>query len=324
MCILIACLVASCGVDAGPEPVSGALRFSELDAGYYHTCGLATSGRVYCWGNNGFGTLGDGTRTGRAAPAEVADGLTNSALDAGAGHNCALARNGVAECWGQNDEGQVGDGSFTARAEPVPVTGGRVFTQVSAGHAHSCGLTSGGVAFCWGDDSRGQLGAGAESPGKSAIPLRVQGDQPFARISAGYYQTCALTVAGEAWCWGLNSSGQNGDGTSLDRNVPVRARSDRLFTALSPGDRFVCGSSDGAGICWGGAIRGWPASGATRALSTELRLERIAAGAQHVCAISRAGYAYCIGANYDGQLGDGTHSDRAALMPVIAPGNAVP
>lgn len=363
--LLLTVAAVACG--EGPSPVDpgvpGALRFSEISAGYYHTCALTTDERVYCWGNNGFGTLGDGTRVGRAKPTRIFGTNTYSAVDAGAGHNCALRPNGAAECWGQNDEGQAGDGTFTARDRPVTVGGGHVFTQISAGHAHSCGLIANGSAYCWGDNSRGQLGAGLEALTKSAVPLKVQTSLAFTRVIAGYYQSCALTAAGEAYCWGLNSGGQNGDGTTLDSPVPVRAHSGFTFSALSPGDRFVCGVSagrtecwgqnrhgevrnnepasaiaassgestvpgadsyacgirpDSTGACWGGVVRGWPLSG-LRPLDVNLKLTMIAAGSQHICALTQAGYAYCIGANYDGQLGDGTHTDRADMTPVVSP-----
>jgi alpha-tubulin suppressor-like RCC1 family protein len=365
LCIMLACAAAACADGSGPsEPVvPGALRFSDISAGYYHSCGLATSGRVYCWGNNGFGTLGDGTRTSRTKPTRIFGTASYTAVDAGAGHNCALSVDGVAECWGQNDEGQVGDGTFTARDRPVAVSGGRTFTQISAGHAHSCGLLANGAAYCWGDNSRGQLGGGLEALSKSSVPVRVQTTVVFAKVIAGYYQSCGLTASGEAYCWGLNSAGQNGDGTTLDSAVPVRARSGMTFTALAPGDRFVCGVSggvsqcwgenkhdevrngealasvfaaagestvpgtdsyacgiraDGSALCWGGRIRGWPATG-LRVLDANLRFTTIAAGAQHVCALTQAGYAHCIGANYDGQLGDDTHTDRATLTAVVSP-----
>lgn len=360
---IIALLAACSGDDGTSEPtVPGAIRFSDLDAGYYHSCGLGVDRRIYCWGTNDFGTLGDGTRVTRTTPTEVAGGLAYTTLDAGAGHNCALTAGGVAQCWGQNDEGQVGDGGFGLRTQPVAVAGNHAFVAISAGHAHSCGLLANGSAYCWGDNTRGQLGAGVESPTKSATPLRVLGAPPLASISAGYYQTCGLTAAGEAYCWGLNSSGQNGDGTTTDAFTAVRARTGQTFTAIAPGDRFVCGISnnrtvcwgqdrhgerrdgeaasfvatsagestipgvdsyacgvrpDGSAICWGGTIRALRASAAAPQLLHEtLRFQILAAGSQHVCGLSRGGYAYCGGANYAAQLGDGTHTDRAALVPV--------
>jgi alpha-tubulin suppressor-like RCC1 family protein len=362
-------LIAACsGSDPAGPPVSGALRFTLLAAGYTHSCGLGRSRIVYCWGGNAVGTLGDGTRVDRARPGAVAGNQTFRALDAGAAHNCALDGAGAAWCWGQNDEGQLGEGSFNVRAQPTAVTGAHGFAQISAGHAHTCALTPAGTAYCWGDDSQGQLGDGdGGTAPKSPVPVRVLSDQSFVHIEAGYYQTCALTTAGAAYCWGLGSSGQNGDGSTESRTLPVPVSGGYTFSELAAGDRFVCGVAGGgvrcwgalsddsvpslmpdfpplhalAGAmgastipgasayacalrangtpwCWGGAVRALRSPGA-EPLTPAVSASSLTAGAQHVCLLSSAGYAYCGGANYAGQLGDGTHSDRAELIPVMGP-----
>jgi alpha-tubulin suppressor-like RCC1 family protein len=364
---------------AGPTPPASALRYAHLSAGYYHTCGLTVSGTIYCWGGNAFGTLGDGSLVDRVLPTQVAGGRAFDELDAGAGHNCALTAAGAAWCWGQNDEGQAGDGTFAVRSEPVAVVGGHVFRSVSAGHAHSCGLTGDGTAWCWGDDSQGQLGDGPSSADKSAVPVRVQFDQPFSSIYASYYQTCAMTSMATAYCWGQNVAGQNGDGSTTTRHVPVAVAGAHSFTSFAPGDRFVCGVSsddiwcwglnrhgelgagspdtsrvpfrledapslhavftsmgpstvpsaeaygcgldlDGRVSCWGGAVRGIRSRGGFSRLDDRVRAMNVTTGAQHVCALSRDGYAYCGGANYAGQLGDGTRTDRSFLTAVTGPG----
>jgi alpha-tubulin suppressor-like RCC1 family protein len=243
-------------------------------------------------------------------------------------------------------------------------------------------VTSDGIAFCWGDDSSGQLGDGG--PGaqqRSAVPVAVSGGLRFAVLQAGYYQTCGLTVSGVAYCWGQNDSGQNGDGTTLNRHVPFLVAMEGSMTVVSPGDRFVCGlggsatycwganrsgelgtgapsgsavpvplagaptfasvvtsigastvptaeaygcglASGGAGVCWGGMIRGMRNGAATgfAPLGDGIRFQSLAPGSEHVCGLSREGYAYCAGGNYSGQLGDGTFEDRATAVPVEGPG----
>ncbi|HSJ09418.1 MAG TPA: hypothetical protein VK928_05870, partial [Longimicrobiales bacterium] len=164
---------------------------------------------------------------------------------------CGLGSGGGASCWGHNDEGQLGDGTFTTRDRPVAVSGGIVFTAVSAGHAHSCGLTADGSAYCWGDDSRGQLGDGAGGATRSTRPVRVLGERAFARVVAGYYASCALGTDGAAWCWGRNDEGQLGDGTTEQRDEPVRVSGSVPFTALDVGDRFACALRSGQAWCWG-------------------------------------------------------------------------
>jgi alpha-tubulin suppressor-like RCC1 family protein len=365
--LLLAVLAGCSGEGPTGPPVSGALRLAGISAGYAHTCALATDGRAWCWGGNDAGSLGDGTRTARAHPTAVQGGHRFGALDVGAAHGCALTTLRAAWCWGQNDEGQLGDGTFLQRTAPVAVLGGQAFAHISAGHAHTCALTASGAAWCWGDDSQGQLGDGESAgPTKSAEPVRVLATATFAAIEAGYYQTCAIDDAGGAWCWGLGSSGQNGDGTHEARHTPVRLSGTAAFATLTAGDRFVCGASGAAAwcwgvlggdvptvmsgfpalhglagsigastipgaeayacgirpddrlFCWGGAVRALRATGAAP-LEERLPVGTVTAGAQHVCVVTRAGYGYCGGRNYAGQLGDGTHTDRAGFVPVVGP-----
>ena len=349
--VLAASVLTACADNGpvGPQPPAGALKFKDIGAGYYHTCGLTTQGITYCWGHNVLGTLGDGTREQRTLPTRVFGGPTFVDIDVGAGHTCGLSEAGEAWCWGQNDEGQVGDGTFIPRDRPVKVTGNLIFKSVTAGHAHSCGVIADGTAYCWGDDSRGQLGDSAT--GKSARPVKVQSNEPFKVVIAGYYQTCGLTTTNRAFCWGLNDNGQFDSKT---------------YQSISAGDRFGCGISSGVvtcwganrngelaapasltsvyaargastvggaepygcginsemhAVCWGGAIRALRTAGPGNAIDDRIVFTQLAVGSQHMCGLSASGYAYCGGANYNGQLGIGTLVDSPTLQPVNGPLN---
>ena len=247
--LLGAVMLVACS-DSGTEPRTGR-AYSAITTGYFHTCALDLNGAAWCWGNNDFGTLGDGTRTHRSVPTRVAGSNAFTELDAGAAHNCVIAAGGIARCWGHNDEGQLGDGTFTDRTGLADVSGAITFAHVSAGHAHSCGATAGGAAFCWGDDTRGQLGNDEEGATRSNTPVRVIFNGSFDRVYAGYYQSCALTPQGEAYCWGGGESGQNGDSTRNTSHLPVRVATSRRFQSLAAGDRFICGVSSGEVWCWG-------------------------------------------------------------------------
>lgn len=373
--LLAACLLVwGCAGDddpSGPEPPAGSLRFAGIDAGYYHTCALTTTGGAYCWGGNTFGTLGDATLVTRDLPTPVANAPAFTQLDAGAGHNCAVTSAGLAYCWGHNDEGQVGDGTFLQRNFPARVQTSQLLRAVSAGHAHSCGIAADSTAWCWGDDSRGQLGNGSDGGPRSALPVRVTHTLPWRAIYAGYYQTCGIDRSGSAYCWGANAAGQAGNGTTGDLAAPGAPVQGGPYQQLAPGDRFVCGvrsgrvdcwgaigsgsstpvqvtglasvatiaassgastvpstesyacavRADGTTSCWGGAVRTLrPAGPLPTPLATGVRFTAVAAGAQHVCALDRAGYAWCGGANYSGQLGSGTRLDGATMSPVASNG----
>ena len=122
-----------------PSPVTGAPAFVSMTAGPgRHTCGLTGAGAAYCWGENSFGALGDGSTGDRAAPVAVSGGLAFQQVTAGGfiGHTCGLISGGTAYCWGENSVGQVGDNSTNDRLVPSAVSGGLSFTILDAGFRH--------------------------------------------------------------------------------------------------------------------------------------------------------------------------------------------
>ena len=161
-----------------PEPtkVGGGLTFTAVTAGLgRHTCGLTTTGGAYCWGENAFGALGDGSFQRSAVPVLVRGGLVLAQVVAGGfiGHTCGLTASGTAHCWGENEVGQIGDGSTVDRVEPSAVTGGLSFTSLDAGSRHTCGRATKGGVYCWGSGGAGQLGI--NSTNMTAVPTKVAG-----------------------------------------------------------------------------------------------------------------------------------------------------
>ncbi|HWB39932.1 MAG TPA: hypothetical protein VG500_01670 [Gemmatimonadales bacterium] len=235
-----------------PTLVAGGHRFRSVAAGSFHSCGVTyPDNLVYCWGDNAFGKLGEGTTTERHVPTATLLGLRFHRVSAGWDHNCGVTTDDLAYCWGRNREGQVGDGSsINRRQRPVPVAGGRAFRQVDAGLDYTCGVTTDGQAFCWGDGTWGQLGAGGT--GSSRAPQAVAGGLHFDRISAGSFHVCAETRENRAYCWGHNVFGSVGDGTDTQRARPVEVAGGRAFGQVSAGSFFTCGvaTSDRA-FCWG-------------------------------------------------------------------------
>jgi alpha-tubulin suppressor-like RCC1 family protein len=159
--------------------VAGGFIFDSITAGYKHTCALDGAGVAYCWGDNGFGQLGNGTTTTSVSPLPVAGGLTFTTISAGFYHTCGLTTGGAAYCWGRNTPnelqesvgGQLGDGTTVSRTSPAPVSGGLTFRSISASEVTTCGVTTAGVAYCWGDNEYGQLGTGDVT--SSQVPIRV-------------------------------------------------------------------------------------------------------------------------------------------------------
>ena len=260
-------------------------------------------------------------------------GVTFASLMSGAGYNCALTSAGAAYCWGSNIQGKLGDGTTIQRTAPVAVSmpAGVTFASLSAGWEHTCALTVAGVAYCWGDNYTGQLGNGSFTDSNTPVKINSPAGVTWASLSVGRYHTCALTRVGVAYCWGDNRLGQLGDGTRLERYnkmVQVKVPNGFTFASLSAGYQHTCAlTRAGAAYCWGYNGNGLLGSG-TSALGTQpLEVKRptgvtfasISADAEHTCALTSAGAAYCWGWNREGQLGDNTTTDRITSVAVSMP-----
>jgi alpha-tubulin suppressor-like RCC1 family protein len=216
-----------------------------VSAGLDQTCVLNAVGGVVCWGASG-------------GPAEVSGlGSGMKAISSGWHHTCALTMAGGVKCWGSNQYGQLGNGSTVDSQDPVDVSGlGFGVQMISAGAGHTCAITAVGAVLCWGRNQSGELGDG--STNDSAIPVQVSGLGAGARaVSAGgddsAGHSCALTVSGAVVCWGSNSAGQLGDGTTTNSAVPVQVQGQTVgLRSVAAGGRHSCAlTATGGTVCWG-------------------------------------------------------------------------
>jgi alpha-tubulin suppressor-like RCC1 family protein len=285
------------------------LSYETVSASDQHTCALRQDGLVECRGYNGNGALGVGTvvtPTSQVTTVPVTSLVPPPPLFAqvvsGLNHNCALADlsagplYGVPFCWGLNSRGQLGRDTATvlgsAFATQIDTSLIVPFTRYDdkslvAGANHTCGLIA-GAAFCWGADNFGQLGrGGATAPGPNTRfhnPQPVAGGLVFKKLFAGDYHTCGITTADQAFCWGLNSSGQLGIGSVANANAPtaVDVPTGTTWRSLALGEEHACGIANATG-----------SGGST---------------------IAGAGILFCWGDNEFGQLGLGTAGANAAAV----------
>lgn len=296
-----------------------------IAAGGGHSCALDNAGSVWCWGDNVYGQLGNGTRTDSPVPVAVAR-LSGPAAAVGTGefHSCALMAGGGVECWGWNDEAQLGDVTGVMHMAAVPVAGSREATALAVGARHNCTINPTGQVQCWGGNWEGQIGDGSGL--RRYVPATVSGPSiQVTAVAAGNTHTCALAQDGSVACWGGNSNGQLGDGTTINRLAPVRSEKwAGPAIALTAGGGHTCGLlTDGAVQCLGGNWMGQLGDGTTVDRTTPLTVIGLApdvvaitAGEAHTCALISAGRLQCWGNNNAGQLGDGTTSNRVAPVDV--------
>ena len=288
----------------------------KIVGGLSHSCALS-NGKVYCWGRNNAGQLGDNTTTNRLTPVAVYVGTSGSPgalygkyvtdISAGGGHTCAIAGS-RAYCWGGNGSGRLGNGpnngvggvnsSTTDQPAPVAVTTtsgamlAKQVTAISAGGYHTCAIAD-NQGYCWGRSGEGQIG--------NSTPANPNQGQP---ASDAYSQTTPAAI--------------NGGSSSL--------------TSISAGTGHTCAVASGIAYCWGGfsnTCGGVVIGNNTAGCSTNVNtpnpvntasglankiVTSITAGASQSCAIAN-GAAYCWGSNLAGELGTGNAS--ASLVPAV-------
>jgi len=233
-------------------------------------------GRAFCWGDNRFGELGDGSRVSRpyAMPVQGLDQIVQMAVGCGSptssGHTCAVTSSKELWCWGANVDGQIGDESGEDQLLPKRIASLSGVTAVSLGARHSCALLEDHRVFCWGDNDSLQIGDNTSIDRPAPTPAMDLVDA--VEISMGHYHSCARRQSGALACWGRNAYGEAGTG-----------------------DPF-------------GVFRPMPVKGIDDA-------RQIAAGAFHTCARRASGGAWCWGYGLYGEMGNGTQP-FAQLTPV--------
>ena len=248
-----------------------------IASGEYHTCALATDGRVYCWGSNSYGQLGNGaTATSQLTPvavnvAGVLAGKTITKIFAGGNHTCAIDSAGKLYCWGLNNSGQLGDGTTTNTSLPIAigtsgVLAGKTITAGGAGN-HTCVTDSANALYCWGINTYGAFGNGTTSSTASSTPVNVPlagglAGKTIKKLAVGSWSTCAIGSDDKAYCWGLGTSGQVGNGATLSVSTPTAVSTagvlaGKTITDISVYYQHTCAvTSDAKAACWGNNASG--------------------------------------------------------------------
>ncbi len=265
-----------------PLPVKGLAGATRVAVGEQFGCALV-SGEVRCWGWGDYGNLGDGTTTTSELPVTVV-GVTDAVAVAAEGlHACALRKEGGVQCWGFNGWGELGDGTLQQRDAPVAVTGLSGVVDIATGWDQTCAVEADGSVWCWGRDDTGQTGDGnwIKDPNPHDHPdsMRLTPtsvDVPAARaVTIAFDHGCALLVGGTVRCWGDNSDGQIGAGTtSAQPRLPTPVHGLTNVVQISAGRGHTCAvRDDGSAWCWGDNGGGQLGDGTTKNRTTPTRVK---------------------------------------------------
>lgn len=282
------------GETPNPTPINVKLRpgtsyARQIAVGFNFTCAIFDDQRAYCWGDNTYGTLGNGSTGKQTTPAPVLPPTGTAfakTIASGSQHACAVFDDNQTYCWGGQGGGRLGNNSTSkaVRRQPTQVQfpstlPQTVFTQsLALSPEHSCALMTDGSVYCWGKNTSGQLGDGTNQLQPTPVKVALPQGTTAVNLTVGHDHTCAILSDRNAYCWGNNASDQLGDGTGLNSNKPVKVK-----------------------------------------LPTGRYAKAIAAGESHTCAILDDYKIHCWGLNNNGQLGDGTTTKRLAPMPIIIP-----
>ncbi len=344
-----------------------------LGASYATTCAILSDDSMSCWGKNDVGQIGDGTRgTQRytATTVSLPAGKTPVSVSVSGTygkHFCSVMDDGSLYCWGNNDNGQLGlghkctSGSYIdgcngnyGHSSPshVSLPAGRTATAVSAGYWHTCAILDDGSVWCWGRNTDGELGVGNSSNSGdwrfSPNAVMMPSGTSAIAIAIGDQHSCMVVDDGRAFCWGDGNSGEIGDGSSSDRNIPTQVSGTASYVSISSGPQFNCAITNiGTVQCWGlnnyqqlgmGFNAGNQYSPQNTALPAGIEASSLALGSEHACAVMETMSVYCWGMDDYGQLntayecngdftngcgGDGRHTPAPAQLPTDRGGIAV-
>lgn len=308
------------------------VTFTQLSAGQIHNCAITSAGAAWCWGYNADYRLGDSTTNLGLAPVQVKgmSGIAFTSISAGAQHTCGLTSGGQAYCWGYNFYGQLGNNATASRRTPVAVQmpAGVSFSAITAGEKHTCALDGTGQAWCWGYGAEGAMGGGFSFGDSIPVQVTHPSGVTFSSIHTEYRHTCALTSAGQAYCWGKNGNGQLGNNNTTTQYTPVAVQqpSGVTFTQIRTNWDNTCAvTSGGQAYCWGQNNRGQIGDGTvftTRrtpvAVSqpSGVSLGAITNGGAFACGVDGVGQAWCWGRNDYSQHGNNSTTDSSTPVAV--------
>lgn len=310
------------------ESVLYGKTIKKMSMGKDVTCAIASDDKLYCWGDNYYGTLGAGNTDNYTVPVAVntsgvLSGKTIIDVNVYGPTACALDSDHRAYCWGKNDNGQTGSGVASAYiSSPVAVNSGAVdFKEIVMGQNHVCAVSTSDTLYCWGDNAYGQLGDGSvtDSPLPSEVDLSSIGLTSVKSLKSSSDGICIIGSDDKVYCWGgLGSSitipelMDNGD--MVGKTAKTLYMSDTLICVIANDNFGYCNGANTYGqLGIGNATQPLVFKAIVKTGDLASGFKQISASLFNVCALSLSGKVYCWG---NGGVGDGA-SDVAGIFSVV-------
>jgi alpha-tubulin suppressor-like RCC1 family protein len=280
----------------------------DLTAGNDHTCAVAASGKVFCWGRGTDGQLGNdplsyqcvtNTLYCQKTPLEVRNLAGITAVGAGAAHTC-VSTGTQTYCWGRNSSQQYGDNSVATSTTPKLIHERAGASAIDGGNAHTCSLTNGTLG-CSGANAEGQIGNASIVQQGTPAPVM----SGVASFSLGLTTTCAVDANRKLYCWGRNAY-KTIDSSGMIRTVPTQVDGGNDVASIAVGADHVCAAFvGGAAKCWGLNNQGQIGNGTTNGTSAQpmttlsiTDVVEVAANRNHSCVRTMTGDVYCFGEGF--------------------------
>jgi alpha-tubulin suppressor-like RCC1 family protein len=301
-----------------------------VDSGINHNGIIKTTGRIFMWGGNGFGQLGDNSTTQRSTPVSVAGAVkTFCKISLGGAISLAIDKNGKIWSWGYQQLGELGinvSGTTSSRT-PVSVITTKTFCHIgvsnNSGANRSIAIDKDGNVWGWGSNSQGQIGDGTTT--SRLIPVQVTSGKTFCKIASGIAYSLAIDKNGRAWSWGSGGNGSLGDNTVSNRCIPVSvAGATKTFCQIECSS-WSSYAIDKNGRAWAWGLNGFGQLGDNSITRRNTPVSvagavktfcQISGGDCHTVAIDKNGRAWAWGLNDRGQLGDNTTVSKRTPVSV--------